>query len=74
MAKVRAPKADELNSVGLSVAARHLGVSRQTLYTWAEKGEIRLHPLPSKLGRTGQPAMRILRTDLERLRRRRATT
>lgn len=66
-----APKVDELNSIGLSVAARTLGVSRQTLYTWAEKGLVRLHPLPGKLGRTGEPALRILRGDLDRLTRRR---
>ena len=64
-------KADELNSVGLSVAARSLGVSRQTLYTWAEKGLVRLYPLAGKRGRTGAPALRMLRSDLERLRRRR---
>lgn len=66
-----APKVDELNSVGLSVAARTLGVSRQTLYTWAEKGTLKLHPLPGKLGRTREPALRIMRTDLSRLARRR---
>lgn len=65
-------KADELNSVGLSVAARSLGVSRQTLYTWAEKGAVRLYPLMGKLGRTGEPALRMLRSDLEKFRRRRA--
>ena len=66
----RTVKADELNSVGLSVAARALGVSRQTLYTWAGNGLVRLHPLPVKRGRTGEPALRILRSDLDRLARR----
>lgn len=72
MGKMRrqASKADDLNSVGPSVAARALGVSRQTVYAWAEKGLIRLHPLPGKLGRTGEPALRVLRSDLDRLRRR----
>jgi excisionase family DNA binding protein len=66
----RKPGPDELNSVGVSAAARVLGVSRETIYNWADEGKIRLHPMPEKRGRTGKPALRVMRSDLERLIRR----
>lgn len=67
--------ADELNSVGLSTAARVLGVSRPTVYAWIEAGRLRAYPLAgSRAPTTGKPVNRVLRVDLERLRRRRART
>lgn len=63
--------ADELNSVGITTAARVLGVSRETLYSWASKGKVKAYRIAGKRGRTGKLALRILRTDLERLKRER---
>jgi len=66
---------NDLNSVGVAVAARVLGVSRQTIHNWAETGRMRLYPMRGKLGRTGEPARRVMRSDLERLlKQRRAKT
>lgn len=65
VARRRAP--DELNSVGVSAAARVLGVSRETIYNWADEGRIRLHSMTEKHGRTGKPALRVMRSDLEGL-------
>jgi len=72
MTKGGKPKVDELNSVGISTAARVLGVSRQAVYNWIASGQLKAHPLPgSRVAHTHDEALRILRTDLERLRRRR---
>jgi excisionase family DNA binding protein len=67
---VRRHRPDELNSVGVSTAARVLGVSRETIYNWADNGTIRLHPMTDKHGRTGKPVLRVMRSDLEGLMRR----
>lgn len=64
---------DEFNSLTPSAAARFLGVSRQTIYAWLESGQLkaqRLHGTRAAL--TGSSPQRILRDDLERLRRKRA--
>lgn len=61
------PSPDDLNSVGIAAAARVLGVSRQTIHDWSAAGRIRLYPMQGKLGRTGEPALRVMRVDLERL-------
>lgn len=69
--QARPPMADELNSVGLSAAARILGVSRPTVYAWIEAGRLRAYPLAgTRAPTTGKPVIRVLRADLERLRRR----
>ena len=66
MPQKRRVRPDEFSSVTPAAAARFLGVSRQTVYTWLGTSELRSHQVP---GFAGQ---RILIADLERLRRRRA--
>lgn len=61
------PRPDDLNSVGLIAAARALGLSRQALYLWIKSGKAKAYPMPSKLGPTGKPSLRIMRSDLDRL-------
>lgn len=59
--KRRRETADEFNSLPIAPAARFLGVSRQTLYTWIQEGRLEARRLGAR--------QRILRADLERLRR-----
>src|SRR5687767_12400974 len=59
----RGVKPDEFNSLTIAQAARFLGISRQTVYTWIEDGALRAH-------RVG-PHHRILRTHLDRVKARR---
>lgn len=69
----RAPVVDEWNSVSPSAAARFLGVSRQTIYSWLADGTLTAYRASSgRAPLTGRAPQRILRADLERLRRRRA--
>lgn len=67
------PSPNDLNSVGIATAARVLNVARGTLYNWAAAGTIKLYPMRGKLGRTGKPALRVMRTDLDRLLKQRRT-
>lgn len=63
---------DEFNSLTPSAAARFLGVSRQTVYAWLADGTLAGHRMRDMRAQlTGEPPQRILRRDLERLRRRR---
>lgn len=55
--------ADEFNSLPIAPAARFLGVSRQTLYNWLAEGRVKAQRIGAR--------QRILRTDMERLARRR---
>lgn len=63
---------DEWNSVSPSAAARFLGVSRQTVYTWIADGTLSAYRMRgARAPLTGKAPQRILRADLERLRRKR---
>lgn len=69
IAAARPKSADELNSVGISTAARILGVSRPTVYAWIAKGRLS----EARLGRAapaGRATLRVLRKELEREARR----
>ena len=67
----RKPRADELNSVPIATAARVLGVSRQSIYDWAASGKVKLYPVATRLAPTGEPALRVMRADLDQLLRQR---
>jgi excisionase family DNA binding protein len=61
--KSAAVKADEFNSLPVASAARYVGVSRQTMYTWIDERKVRTHKV------AGFAAPRLLIADLERIKR-----
>lgn len=63
---------DEFNSLTISATARYLGVSRPTVYALIESGKLATHRLPGSVSNlTGEAAPRVLRSDAERVKRRR---
>jgi excisionase family DNA binding protein len=59
----RTPPLDDFNSATIAAAARYLAVTRQTIYTWLAAGELTSHGVGAR--------QRILRADLDRVKRRR---
>jgi excisionase family DNA binding protein len=62
MAK-KTERPDDFNSATVAGAARYLGVTRQTIYTWLEAGELTSQDVGAR--------QRILRADLDRVKRKR---
>ena len=61
----RRTRPDEFNSMTPAQAARFLEVSRETLYEWMRNGTLKTHEVP------GFAVRRLLRSDLEALKRKR---